>query len=247
MDPNHLVSVLGEGCYVFAMDVNYLVARLADGCYLLLTLNFLWGLFCVVLLWRRLGQLRFRSEQAQTEFLGELQQRMDASDFDGAAQSCETDSRALPQIARLVLGNRGMPYDQLRQWVAELINRDVLADLEYRLSWVATVIKSGPLLGLFGTVLGMMAAFGRIGTGEKVQPHEIAHEISVALICTAMGLVTAIPFGYLLASLTIRVRMLQESLTSGLTRFLDQFKAVMAKIAGAKSEYGAKPVAYVRK
>ena len=58
--------------------------------------------------------------------------------------------------------------------------------------WIATVIKCGPLLGLFGTVLGMMAAFGRIGTGEKVQPSQIADEISIALICTAMGLGTAV-------------------------------------------------------
>ena len=81
-----------------------------------------------------------------------------------------------------------------------------MGDLEYRTNWIATVIKSGPLLGLFGTVLGMMAAFGRIGTGEKVQPSRSPHEISIALICTAMGLVTAIPFNFMLASLNGRIR-----------------------------------------
>ena len=54
----------------------------------------------------------------------------------------------------------------------------------------------------------MMAAFGRIGTGEKVQPSMIAAEISIALICTAMGLGTAIPFNFMLASLTTRIRNL---------------------------------------
>ena len=244
MDVNEFVSLLGDGCYLLAMDVNQLVSRLGDGCYLLLTANFLWGLFCVILLWRRVMTLRFRTEQAQLEFLGDLQGRLEIGDYDGAAQLCETDGRALPQVARVALANRSMPFDQLRSLVAELINRDVLSDLEYRLSWVATVIKSGPLLGLFGTVLGMMAAFGRIGSGEKVQPQQIAHEISIALICTALGLMTAIPFGYMLASLTIRVRMLQESVTSGLTRFLEHFKA---RSSGTKGEYGAKPVAYGRK
>jgi biopolymer transport protein ExbB len=113
----------------------------------------------------------------------------------------------------------------LRQLLGELLQRDVLADLEYRMSWIATVIKSGPLWGLFGTVLGMMAAFGVIGTGEKVQPSMIAKEISVALICTAMGLATAIPFSYALANLNIRVRRLQDSLGSGLLRMLDLFKS----------------------
>ena len=73
-----------------------------------------------------------------------------------------------------------------------------------------------------------MAAFGRIGTGEKVKPKQIAYDISIALICTAMGLMTAIPFTFVLANLNIRVRILQDSLSSGMTRFLEHFKNVTA-------------------
>jgi biopolymer transport protein ExbB/TolQ len=206
------------------MNVNSLAALLGDACYGFLTMNFLWGLYCVILLWRRIAALRFRSDRAEAEFLGALQTHLEAKDYDGAAAVCQAEDRALPQLALATIANRRLGYQQLRQLVSELLQRDVLAPLEYRLGWVATVIKAGPLLGLFGTVLGMMAAFGRIGGGEKVQPSQIAHEISVALICTAMGLATAIPFSYLLATLTIRVRMLQDSLTCGLTRVLDHFK-----------------------
>jgi biopolymer transport protein ExbB/TolQ len=109
--------------------------------------------------------------------------------------------------------------------LSDLLQQDVLGELEYRTGWIATTIKSGPLLGLFGTVLGMMAAFGRIGLGEKVQPHMIANEISIALICTAMGLATAIPFNFLLSAINIRVRRLQESLSSGLMQVLAHFKS----------------------
>ena len=108
--------------------------------------------------------------------------------------------------------------------ITEVVQRDVMGDLDYRTGWVATVIKSGPLLGLFGTVLGMMAAFGRIGTGEKVQPSMIAAEISVALICTAMGLATAIPFNFMLNSLNARIRTFQDALSAGLVRVLDALR-----------------------
>jgi biopolymer transport protein ExbB/TolQ len=108
--------------------------------------------------------------------------------------------------------------------VAEILQRDVMADLEYRTNWIATTIKCGPLLGLFGTVLGMMAAFGVIGTGEKVEPYMIAKEISIALVCTAMGLATAIPFNFILASLATRVRNFQDALGAGLMRILDVLK-----------------------
>jgi len=211
------------------MNVNYLAGQLGFCTYGFLTLNFLWGLFCVILLWRRVSALRFASEQSQTQFLGELQNHLEKGDFNSAAEMCQNEERAMPQLALAAIENRDLDESQLRQLIAELMQRNILADLEYRLSWVATVIKSGPLLGLFGTVLGMMAAFGRIGTGVKVQPSEIAAEIAVALICTAMGLMTAIPFTYLLANLNIRVRILQDSLSSAMTRFLEHFQNALGR------------------
>jgi biopolymer transport protein ExbB/TolQ len=209
-----------------SMSVNTLAGQMGDACYGFLALNFLWGLYCVILLWRRISKLRFADDKTQNEFLHLLQGMLDAGDFEAARKMCQDDTRALPQLATAAIENRELSEAQLRQLVAELLQRNVLADLEFRISWVATVIKSGPLLGLFGTVLGMMAAFGRIGTGEKVQPSQIAAEISIALICTAMGLITAIPFTYLLSSLNIRKLILQDSLASGMTQFLEHFKKI---------------------
>jgi biopolymer transport protein ExbB/TolQ len=220
-------------------NVNSLASLLGDACYGFLALNFLWGLFCVIMLWRRIGTLRFRSEAAQTEFLDRLDEKLEADDFQGTAEICQEEEYGLAQLAATAISHRRLGIEQVRQILTEMVQSDIVADLESRLSWVATVIKAGPLLGLFGTVLGMMAAFGRIGTGEKVQPSQIAHEISIALICTAMGLATAIPFSFLLASLNIRVRMLQESLGSGLARFLDSFESAAARTAGQEDEHVA--------
>jgi biopolymer transport protein ExbB/TolQ len=206
------------------MDVNALAGKLGDACYVFLTLNFLFGLYCVIVIWRRISQLRFRNQESEQAFVGDLQGFLAAGDYESASKLCDFDFRALPRMCLLMLANRDLGFQQLRQLVAESMQRDILGDLEYRLSWIVTVIKSGPLLGLFGTVLGMMAAFGRIGTGEKVQPHMIAKEISIALICTAMGLATAIPLGYVLSSLNIRLRLLQESLGTSLARILDHFR-----------------------
>ncbi|MEN6449182.1 MAG: MotA/TolQ/ExbB proton channel family protein [Thermoguttaceae bacterium] len=211
------------------MNTNALADFLGNSAYVFLTLNFLWGLFCVIMLWRRVMTLRFTNDQLQLQFLGELRNNLDKGDFNSASEMCQNDQRALPQLALAAIENRDLGEGQLRQLIAELMQRNVLSDLEYRLSWVATVIKSGPLLGLFGTVLGMMAAFGRIGLGDKPDPKQIAADISIALICTAMGLMTAIPFTFVLANLNIRVRVLQDSLSSGMTRFLEHFKLVCAR------------------
>jgi biopolymer transport protein ExbB/TolQ len=203
------------------MTINDLAKTLGDACYVFLAINFLWGLYNIIVGFRRVKELSFRSHDEQAEFMDHVLEPLQAGQYDAVVQICSDDARALPQLIELAVANRGLGYDQLRQVVTEVLQRDVMGDLEYRTNWIATVIKCGPLLGLFGTVLGMMAAFGRIGTGEKVQPSQIADEISIALICTAMGLGTAIPFNLMLASLTARIRRFQDALGAGLARSLD--------------------------
>jgi biopolymer transport protein ExbB len=207
------------------MSINDIAAYLGNACYGFLALNFLWGLYNVIMGFRRVKELSFGDHDEQAEFVDDVIQKMQAGRFDLIEELTGDDPRALPQLIQLAVGNRQLGYDQLRQVVMEILQRDVMGDLEYRANWIATSIKCGPLLGLFGTVLGMMAAFGRIGTGEKVQPSQIAAEISIALICTAMGLGTAIPFNFMLASLTTRIRVLQDALGAGLMRVLDFFKS----------------------
>jgi biopolymer transport protein ExbB/TolQ len=206
------------------MTINDLAKIMGDACYIFLAINFLWGLYNIIVGFRRVKELSFASHDEQAEFMDEILEPLRAGQYDAVVAQCDEDARALPQLIELAVQGRGLGYDQMRQVVTEVLQRDVMGDLEYRTNWVATVIKCGPLLGLFGTVLGMMAAFGRIGTGEKVQPSMIADEISIALICTAMGLGTAIPFNLLLASLTARIRRFQDSLGAGLARALDVLK-----------------------
>ena len=203
------------------MNINDLAKLFGDACYVFLAINFLWGLYNIIVGFRRVKELSFRTHDEQAVFMDVVLEPLRAGQYDSVVATCSDDARALPQLIELAVTNRGLGYDQLRQVVTEVLQRDVMGDLEYRTNWIATVIKCGPLLGLFGTVLGMMAAFGRIGTGEKVQPSQIADEISIALICTAMGLGTAIPFNLMLASLTARIRRFQDSLGAGLARSLD--------------------------
>ncbi len=206
------------------MSINDLAKMMGDACYGFLALNFLWGLYNVIMGFRRVKELSFGDHEEQAEFVDEIVQMLQTGRFDAIEELTGDDSRALPQLIQLAVANRQLGYDQLRQVVMEILQRDVMGDLEYRTNWIATSIKCGPLLGLFGTVLGMMAAFGRIGTGEKVQPSQIAAEISIALICTAMGLGTAIPFNFMLNSLTTRIRTFQDALGAGLMRVLDFFQ-----------------------
>jgi biopolymer transport protein ExbB/TolQ len=92
----------------------------------------------------------------------------------GAALSAEPDSVALDNALR-----RHMK-DQLRQ-------------LEFMMPALGTIASTAPFVGLFGTVIGIMKAFGDIAASSGGGPEVVAAGIAEALITTAAGLAVAIP------------------------------------------------------
>jgi biopolymer transport protein ExbB/TolQ len=173
--------------------------------YTALALAALYGIFCAVLLFRKISQKRFSSPAQAAEFLDEVRNRLQRRDFDGVAELCDSPpywSKATPQMILVALAHRDRGLAKLRQLLAEKFERDVLADLEYRHSWIGTIVKTAPMLGLLGTVAGMILAFGKIAVASQgsVDPKQLADNISLALFTTAYGLMVAIPLTILGAS-----------------------------------------------
>ncbi len=219
------------------MDAGTLttVVRYAgDACYGALALVALWGVFCVILAWRRVAQVRFRTEEEQSAFLDRLEQTLQQEGVEAAAKLCENDDRAVPQLVHLALINRNLGLPKIRALLTDRFRRDVLAELEYRLSWVYTMIKSAPMLGLYGTVLGMMGAFGQLSAGQKVDPTKLAENISIALVTTALGLTIAIPLILCAATISVRIRKLEDLVSYGLARFLESLKTIWGQHPGAE-------------
>jgi biopolymer transport protein ExbB len=75
----------------------------------------------------------------------------------------------------------------------EEAGRAAAANLERFLTTLGTIAAVSPLLGLFGTVVGMIEIFGSSSPTGNANPTQLAHGISIALYNTAFGLVVAIP------------------------------------------------------
>jgi len=93
--------------------------------------------------------------------------------------------------------------------------------LERRLSFLATTASVSPFVGLFGTVWGIMDAFGDIGRMGSANLAVVAPGISEALITTAMGLLAAIPAAVAFNLFSSRVKVLNAMMDDFALEFLN--------------------------
>ncbi len=97
----------------------------------------------------------------------------------------------LGRILAAGLANVKSPRPVMKEAIEE-VGRIVTHELERFLTTLGTIAAMAPLLGLFGTVIGMIEIFGSQSASGS-NPIELAHGISIALYNTAMGLIVAIP------------------------------------------------------
>ena len=89
------------------------------------------------------------------------------------------------------LANVKSPRPVMKEAIEE-VGRVVIHELERFLTSLGTIAAMAPLMGLFGTVVGMIEIFGSTGPAGS-NPIQLAHGISIALYNTAFGIALAIP------------------------------------------------------
>ncbi|MHB1870431.1 MAG: MotA/TolQ/ExbB proton channel family protein [Steroidobacteraceae bacterium] len=90
------------------------------------------------------------------------------------------------------LANRHRPHDILMERLEDA-GRHVVHELERFLNTLGTIAGISPLLGLLGTVTGIIRAFDAIQSSSMGDPRALSGGIAEALVCTAAGLCVAIP------------------------------------------------------
>jgi biopolymer transport protein ExbB len=103
-----------------------------------------------------------------------------------------TASSPLGQILAAGLKNIKASREVLNESIEEA-GRAAAVNLERFLTTLGTIAAVSPLLGLFGTVIGMIEIFGATSPSGNSNPVQLAHGISIALYNTALGLVVAVP------------------------------------------------------
>jgi biopolymer transport protein ExbB len=113
--------------------------------------------------------------------------------YEEALERCDESYGPVVRVVQAAIIKRKLPKPELREIVQEVAQLQV-PRLESNISLLATVGYVSPLLGLLGTVIGMIKAFQQLNTAMGAAPiSALAGGIWEALVTTAFGLVVAIP------------------------------------------------------
>jgi len=115
-----------------------------------------------------------------------------AGDRRGAAWICETTSHPFGRVGRVVFqGDNPMSRESDERLQIALSEQKLV--LEQNLGVLGTMAAIAPLIGLLGTVWGIMRAFGDMARLGSAAPSVVAAGVSEALVTTAAGLIVAVP------------------------------------------------------
>ena len=153
----------------------------------------------------------------------------------------KTSDSMVSRIMCNSLARGQLGIDAVREVMQELGGKEITR-LRQRIGYVGFIASVAPMLGLLGTVTGMISSFGVLGaTKGSAPPSELAVGISEALVTTCMGLIVAIPLMFFHSFLRDRVSRVSENLAGVCDRLLRSMSvAIQLREAGNKPEVTGK-------
>jgi biopolymer transport protein ExbB len=137
-----------------------------------------------VYFWRRRGR--------PDRLLSATLERLRAGRAREAEWLCQTSPLPFGAVACEVIRNAHAPAEEQEERLLIALS-DVRLQLERNLGWLGTMGNTAPLIGLLGTVWGIMRAFHDMANTGSAGPSVVAAGVAEALLTTGMGLVVAVP------------------------------------------------------
>lgn len=149
--------------------------------------------------------------------LQQIQDLFRAGDYVGAYQFAKANPSPAMDVSRQALSFLGDGQEAVDYCIIDTIGK-VNASLQTRINYLSVIGVCTPMIGLVGTVMGMMKAFENMGSAGIGDPSGLAAAIGEVLIATASGLAIAIPafmmFYVLRNKLQAAIHVLQENVQS---------------------------------
>ncbi|MHC4167567.1 MAG: MotA/TolQ/ExbB proton channel family protein [Planctomycetota bacterium] len=148
-----------------------------------------------------------RDRMVPAYLVEEIEGHIQAREYEPAQEACTQDGSFLAQVVGAGLGQIGAMFGffDMQNAMQEVSEREI-SKLYRKLEYLSFIASTSPMLGLLGTVTGMISAFNQIAQTEgAARPSQLAGGISEALVTTCLGLVVAIPTLFFVAFFRRRI------------------------------------------
>jgi biopolymer transport protein ExbB len=134
-----------------------------------------------------------RAKIAPPELIDEIEALFEEEEYQEALELCESEPCPLTNLLAAALPKINAGHAAMEKAIEDASGEEGLK-LQQKISWISLLSNIAPMLGLYGTVLGMISAFDQITRlGAAVTPADLSSGVAVALITTLFGLMVAIP------------------------------------------------------
>lgn len=137
-------------------------------------------------------QLR-RDNYLPASFIEQFEQRLQAKDYQGAYEAAKGSDSFIGRVLAAGMGRLSRGFEEAEAGMQEVGEDETMA-MEHKIGYLALIGSVAPMLGLLGTVQGMVLSFQVIATSTtSPKPSELADGIATALFTTLEGLTVSIP------------------------------------------------------
>jgi biopolymer transport protein ExbB len=184
------VALAQDGASAAETQPHTLIDRFREGGWVMypLTLCSVGLVWLTVDLWSRTA-LRNMAPRVQ---VAQVQDLFRAGDYVGAYQFCKSSHSYFADITRTALSFVGEGQNAVEEALFSELNK-TNAKIQTRINYLSVLGVCTPMIGLVGTVTGMMSAFATLGTHGVGDPSKLSGAIGEVLVATASGLAVAVP------------------------------------------------------
>ena len=170
------------------------------------------------------------------DLMEDIQQKMEKRDYKGVYSSIKERDCLFSKVAAAGLGELSAGLDEARDTMERVADVQVV-EMEKKISMLAVLGTLGPMIGLLGTLQGMITSFAVIASSDtQIKSSQVAHGILEALLLTFEGVALSVPAIYFFAVFKNRVM----SIAANTTLHADEFVKKLAQAAKAAAAGAAK-------
>lgn len=187
------------------------------------------SVYMVQLLIRLFMEMRV-SEAVPPPLVEKLETAIKERKFQEAYDACRDNESFLARLVRTGVANLPNGRPEAKE-AMNVTAEEVVTGMEQRIGYLAIIGQLGPLIGLVGTLIGMIMSFQEIAmaSGAQPRPEKVAEGISTALVITLLGISLSVPAIFFFALFRNRVALM----TMEATRVAD--RVINSLVAAAKA------------